>query len=77
MSEGLVTFHVRPLVGGAWMVVTASDGQAASTHVSKLDAVAAAKHLARTHRRGEVIVHAEDGAIETAYRHEEPTRRTG
>ena len=72
-----MTFHVRPLAEGAWMVVTASDGQAASTHVSKADALAAAKHLARTHRRGEVIVHGEDGAIETSYRHEEPARRVG
>jgi hypothetical protein len=77
VSEGLVTFHVRPLGGGAWMVVTASDGQAATTHATKADAVVAAKHLARTHRRGEVIVHGEDGGIETAYRHEEPTRRVG
>jgi hypothetical protein len=76
-APGLVTYHVHP-VGELWKVGIAGDGHPASMHLNKSEAIDTARRLARAHGRAEVVVHASDGSVETAFRHEQALpRRVG
>jgi hypothetical protein len=66
MSERKV-FHVVPGRDGGWEVKLENAERAESSHETKDPAVSDARDRARSHGLGQVIVHKQDGTIQTEY----------
>ena len=61
------TYHVTPGPDGAWRVKAEGASRASSTHDKKTDAVQSAKDLAKTQSLGQVVIHGQDGKIQTEH----------
>lgn len=61
------TYHVTPNRAGGWTVKGAGASRASSTHGNKADAVDRAKELARNQALGQVVIHKQDGRIQTEH----------
>lgn len=53
--------------GDDWKTKKAGSERASSVHDTKAEAVERAKELAKSHTLGQVVVHKEDGKIQTEY----------
>ena len=71
-----VTYHVLPRKAGGWEVKAEGSKSAASTHDRKVDAVAKGRTLAKKNELGQLIVHKQDGKIQTEYTYGADPRRT-
>jgi len=60
-------YHVTTAGDGGWKVKAEEARRASSTHGKKAEALGRARELAKGHGLGQVIVHKEDGTIETEY----------
>jgi uncharacterized protein YdaT len=61
------TYHVTPNQEGGWNVKGEGASRASSTHETKADAVDRARELAKSQSLGQVVVHKQDGTIQTEY----------
>lgn len=61
------TYHVTPKSAGGWNVKLEKASRASSSHDTKAEAVAQAKALAKNQERGQVVIHKQDGTIQTEY----------
>jgi len=58
---------VTPRTDGDWNVREENASRASSNHDTKADAIARAKELANKHALGQVIIHKQDGTIQTEH----------
>ncbi len=56
-----------PAAEGGWQVKDEQEERASSTHEKKDEAVVRAKELAKGQALGQVIIHKQDGTIQTEY----------
>lgn len=63
-SEKRVTYHVVPHTDG-WAIKR--NRQVVETHPRKAEAVQAGRKLAKSHSKGQLVVHKKDGKIQTEY----------
>jgi len=61
------TYHVTADGEGGWRVKAEGASRASSTHENKAEAVGSAKDLAKSQPLGQVVIHREDGKIQTEY----------
>jgi len=61
------TYHVIPRTNGGWNVKLEKASRASSSHDTKADAVAHAKELAKKQPLGQVVIHRQDGTIQTEH----------
>lgn len=61
------TYHVTPNSDGGWNVKSVGASRASSTHDNKADAVDRARELAKNQARGQVVIHKQDGTIQTEH----------
>jgi len=61
------TYHVIPRTNGGWNVKLENASRASSSHETKADAVARARELAKRQALGQVIIHKQDGTIQTEH----------
>ena len=61
------TYHVTPRPDGGWRVTGESASRASSSHDTKAEAIARAKELAKKQTLGQVIIHKQDGTIQTEH----------
>jgi len=61
------TYHVTSDGEGGWRVKAEGASRASSTHEKKADAVEGAKGLAKNQPLGQVVIHGENGKIQTEY----------
>ena len=61
------TYHVTSGDDGVWRVKAEGASRASSTHDKKTDAVQSAKDLAKAQPLGQVVIHGQDGKIQTEY----------
>jgi uncharacterized protein YdaT len=66
MSERKV-YHVLPGSEDGWQVKEERARQATSSHDTKAEAVSRARELAKSQALAQVIVHKQDGTIQTEY----------
>lgn len=64
---GRKTYHVAPDGNGDWKVKGEGNSRASGVHANKTDAVGQAKNLAKAQPLGQVIIHGQDGKIQTEY----------
>lgn len=64
---GRVVYHVVPDGGDGWKVKATHASRASSTHTTKVDAVARAKDLAKSQPLGQIVIHKQDGSIQTEH----------
>jgi hypothetical protein len=60
-------YHVTPGAGDHWQVKGEGNRRATSLHPTKEEAVSRARELAKGRSLGQVIVHKNDGTIQTEY----------
>jgi hypothetical protein len=76
MAESRKVYHVTPGGNGGW-AVKAEDNKNPSGHFkTKTDAVARGKELAKKPLLGQLIVHKQDGKIQTEYTYGDDPKRT-
>ena len=61
------TYHVTPNQQGGWNVKAENASRASSACDTKAEAVDRAKDLAKSQSLGQVVVHGQDGRIQTEY----------
>lgn len=61
------TYHVTPRTDGGWNVKEENASRAFSSHDTKAEAIARAKELAKKQALGQVIIHKQDGTIQTEH----------
>jgi len=61
------TYHVIPRTDGGWNVKEENASRASSSHATKAEAIARAKELAKKQALGQVIIHKQDGTIQTEH----------
>ena len=61
------TYHVVPNSQGGWYVKAENSSRASSSHEKKTDAVDHAKHLAKNQTLGQIVIHRQDGQIQTEH----------
>ncbi len=61
------TYHVTPRTDGGWNVKKENASRASSSHDTKTEAIARAKELAKKQALGQVIIHKQDGMIQTEH----------
>ena len=61
------TYHVIPNKEGGWNVKGQGASRASSTHETKSDAVKHGRELAKNQPLGQLIIHKQDGVIQTEY----------
>lgn len=61
------TYHVTPKPGGGLNVKQEKAERASSSHATKADAVERAKELAKNQTLGQVVIHKQDGTIQTEH----------
>lgn len=61
------TYHVTPGTDGDWKVKEEKASKASSKHETKAEAVERAKDLAKNQVLGQVIIHKQDGTIQTEH----------
>lgn len=61
------TYHVTPSPDGGWKVKRESAGRASSVHDTKAGAVERAKELAKEQELGQIVIHRQDGKIQTEH----------
>ena len=61
------TYHVTPRPDGGWNVKEENASRASSSHDTKAEAIARAKELAKKQALGQVIIHKQDGTIQTEH----------
>jgi hypothetical protein len=61
------TYHVTPGPDGAWRVKAEGASRASSTHDKKTDAVQNAKKPAKMQPLDQVVIHGQDGKIQTEH----------
>jgi hypothetical protein len=66
--------HVVPNAQGGWEVVRSGASARDSTHETKKDAIARARHLVVESGGGEIVIHARDGSIQDSDTIGEPGR---
>jgi hypothetical protein len=64
---GRVVYHVVPGSDAGWKVKASHASRASSTHENKADAVAHARDLVKNLPLGQVVIHKQDGTIETEH----------
>jgi hypothetical protein len=73
-----VVYHVQPVATGGWRVEREQASRASSTHPTKAAAVERAKELAKSHPLGQVIIHRQDGTLQTEHTYgADPRTREG
>lgn len=60
-------YHVTPKPDGGWQVKAENASRASSNNERKADAVDRAKELAKSSELGQVIIHKQNGTIQTEY----------
>lgn len=61
------TCHVTPNKEGGWNVKGQGASRASSTHETKAEAVDRGRELAKSHDLGQLVIHKQDGTIQTEY----------
>mgnify|MGYP003395747457 FL=1 len=61
------TYHVTPAGNGDWKVKGEGNSRTSGLHENKTEAIDQAKSLAKSQPLGQVIVHGQDGKIQTEY----------
>jgi len=61
------TYHVMPKPGGGWNVKQEKAERASSSHDTKAEAVERAKELAKNQTLGQIVIHKQDGTIQTEH----------
>lgn len=61
------TYHVTPNHGEGWKVKAEDANKASNVLDTKAEAVQRAKELAKSQPEGQVIIHKQDGKIQTEY----------
>ena len=61
------TYHVTSRTDGGWNVKEENASRASSSHDTKAEAIARAKELAKKQALGQVIIHKQDGTIQTEH----------
>ncbi len=61
------TYHVTAKRGGGWNVKGENASRASSTHDTKADAVDGARKLAKSQPLGQIVIHKQDGKIQTEH----------
>ena len=61
------TYHVTPRTNGGWDVKEENASRVSSRHDTKAEAIARAKELAKKQTHGQVIIHKQDGTIQTEH----------
>lgn len=61
------TYHVTAKTGGGWNVKGENASRASSTHDTKVDAVDRARELAKSQSLGQIVIHKQDGKIQTEH----------
>lgn len=61
------TYHVAPNRDGGWNVKSENASRASSSYDTKADAVDRAKELAKAQPLGQVVIHGQDGRIQTEH----------
>ena len=72
--------RLRDRTGGGWNVKEENASRASSSHDTKAEAIARAKELAKKQTLGQVIIHKQDGTIQTEHTYGKdpyPQRITG
>jgi hypothetical protein len=64
---GRVVYHVVSDGDSGWKVKANHASRASSTHTNKVDAVAHARDLAKNQPLGQVVIHKQDGTIQTEH----------
>ncbi|NDY41590.1 DUF2188 domain-containing protein [Dissulfurirhabdus thermomarina] len=59
--------HVTPRTDGGWNVKEENASRASSSHDTKAEAIARAKESAKKQALGQVIIHKQDGTIQTEH----------
>jgi len=59
------TYHVTPNTDGGWKVKEENASRALSTNDTKADAINRAKEVAKNQGLGQVVIHKQDGTIQT------------
>ena len=61
------TYHVTPHIDGGWKVQAEDASRASSIHETKAPAVERAKELAKRQPLGQVVIHKQNGTIQTEH----------
>lgn len=61
------TYHVTPKPSGGWNVKQENADRASSSHDTKADAIDRAKELAKNQALGQIVIHKQDGTIQTEH----------
>ncbi len=61
------TYHVTPGTNGGWKVKGEKVSRASSSHETKAKAVERAKEPAKNQGLGQVVIHKQDGTIQTEH----------
>ena len=61
------TYHVTSGPDGGWKVKEEKASRASSSHETKAEAVERAKELAKNQDLGQVVIHKQDGTIQTEH----------
>lgn len=61
------TYHVTTNDDGGWNVKAENASRASSSHDKKADAIDRAKELAKAQPLGQVVIHGQDGRIQTEH----------
>jgi len=61
------TYHVIPGTDGCWKVKEEKASRASNSHETKAEAVERAKELAKNQDLGQVVIHKQDGTIQTEH----------
>jgi uncharacterized protein YdaT len=61
------TYHVVPNKGGGWDVKAEKASRASSSHETKSEAVERGKELAKNQPLGQIVIHKENGTIQTEH----------
>ena len=60
-------YHITPSKGSGWKVQAQGSERASRTTKTKEEAVRIGKGLAKSHALGQIIIHKEDGTIQTEH----------
>ena len=60
-------YHVTPGKDGGWKIKEETASRASSSHETKVEAIARAKELAKKQELGQIVIHKQDGSIQTEH----------
>ena len=69
-------YHVTPSPKGGWQLLKEGNARPVKKFERKVDAVAAGKILAKKPALGQIIIHKQDGKIQTEYTYGDDPRRS-